>query len=194
MKIGIIIGSTRPNRLGPQVGAWIFQLANIRNDAEFELIDLADIKLPFLDEPAPAAAGNYTKPHTQAWARTIAALDAFVFVTPEYNFSTSPALKNALDFLYAEWNNKPAAFVSYGAALGVRAVEHLRGVTAQLQMADIGPQVALSLFDDFQSGVFKPRPLHVDGARAMLDQLVGWSGALKAYRAELETQAQRRAS
>jgi NAD(P)H-dependent FMN reductase len=190
MKVGIIIGSTRPGALAPSVAAWIHELASKRLDAEFEIIDIADLNLPFLDEPLPPSLGHYTKPHTVRWARKVASLDAFVFVTPEYNHSTSPALKTAIDFVYAEWNNKAAGFVSYGSGLGIRAVEHLRGIMGELQIADVRSQVALSLFDDFETfSVFKPRAVHLAAAEAMLDQLIGWGSALKRYREQLAAAA-----
>lgn len=185
MKIGIIIGSTRPGRVGPAVAAWIYQLAAERTDAAFELIDLAVVNLPFLDEPYPPSLGRYSKDHTLKWAQKVASLDGFIFVTPEYNHSTSPALKTAIDFIHAEWNNKAAAFVSYGSGLGLRAVEHLRGIMGELQIADVRSQVALSLFDDFESfSTFKPRDIHLPAAQAMFDQLIGWGDALKRYREE----------
>lgn len=187
MKIGIIIGSTRPGRVATQVADWIYRLASERRDAEFELVDIADFQLPSLDEPLPPSLGGYAKPHTLQWARKIASFDAFIFVTPEYNHSVPAALKNAIDFIYAEWNNKAAGFVSYGSGLGLRAVEHLRGIMGELQIADVRSQVALSLFDDFENfSVFKPRATHAPAVQAMLDQLIGWGGALKRYR-EAET-------
>lgn len=189
MNIGIIIGSTRPGRVGPQVAQWIYGLASQRADARFELIDLADYKLPFLDEPVPPSLGRYSKDHTFIWANKIASLDGFIFVTPEYNHSTSPALKTAIDFIYGEWNNKAAAFVSYGSGLGLRAVEHLRGIMGELQIADVRSQVGLSLFDDFENfSVFKPRDIHLPAAEAMFDQLIGWGAALKRYREGLAQQ------
>ena len=117
--------------------------------------------MPLLDEPMPPSmAETYTKEHTNAWSEKIDSLDAFIFVTPEYNHSISGALKNAIDFLYREWNNKAAAFVSYGSAGGVRAVEHLRLILAELQVAGVRSQVFLSLFTDFENmSVFKPAPL-----------------------------------
>lgn len=119
-----------------------------------------------------------------AWAAKIASFDAFVFVTPEYNHSTSGALKNAIDFLYREWNDKVAGFVSYGGAGGVRAVEHLRLVMAELSVATVRAQVALSLMMDFENfTVFKPRvPQQERALSAMLDQVIGWGGALKLFR------------
>jgi NAD(P)H-dependent FMN reductase len=183
MKIGIIIGSTRPGRRAPAVASWIYELGSKRGDVECELIDIDELNLPFLDEPLPPSLGRYTKSHTVRWARKVASLDGFVFVTPEYNHSVPPALKTAIDFIYAEWNNKVAGFVSYGSGLGLRAVEHLRGIMAELQIADVRSQVALSLFDDFENfATFKPRDVHLPAVEAMFDQLVGWGGALKRYR------------
>jgi NAD(P)H-dependent FMN reductase len=124
--IGIIIGSTRPNRRGEQVAAWVHQEASRRGDAKYELVDLRDYPLPHLDEPMPASSGQYQHDHTREWAARIDSLDGFVIVTPEYNHSVPGVLKNAIDYLYAEWNDKAVGFVSYGGAGGVRAVEHLR--------------------------------------------------------------------
>jgi NAD(P)H-dependent FMN reductase len=182
-KIAIILGSTRPGRNGEAVARWVYDIASQRDDAEFELVDLKDFDLPLLDEPVPPAMGQYSKEHTLAWAAKIAEFDGFVFVTPEYNHSTSGALKNAIDYLYAEWNNKAAGFVSYGSAGGIRAVEHLRHIMAELQIADVRGQVALSLTTDFEnSSVFAPATHHEGIATGMLDQLVAWSAALTSVR------------
>src|SRR6266436_10270692 len=126
LRIAIILGSTRPGRNGEAVAKWAYEIAQKRTDAGFELVDIRDFNLPLLDEPIPSIMGQYSKPHTKAWAAKIASFDGFVFVTPEYNHSISGALKNAIDFLFAEWNNKAAGFVSYGGAGGARAVEQLR--------------------------------------------------------------------
>lgn len=183
-KIGIIIGSTRPGRNGEAVAKWVLELARKRGDAQFELVDLKDFNLPLLDEPVPASMQQYSKEHTKKWAAKIASLDGFVFVTPEYNHGTSAALKNALDFIYAEWNNKAAGFVSYGSVGGVRAVENLRLIMGELQVADVRASVALSLFTDFENfSVFKPAAVQEEKVKAMLDQLVAWTGALKSVRA-----------
>jgi NAD(P)H-dependent FMN reductase len=183
-RIGIIIGSTRPGRNGEAVAKWVYEQAAQRTDAEFELVDLADFDLPHLDEPIPASMGQYAHEHTQRWADKIASFDGYVFVTPEYNHSTSGALKNAIDFIYAEWNNKAAGFVSYGSAGGARAVEHLRLIMGELQIADVRAQVALSLATDFENySVFTPADYHRTSVDAMLDQVVSWSGALAAVRA-----------
>jgi NAD(P)H-dependent FMN reductase len=141
LNIGIILGSTRPNRNGEAVARWVQNQVRERRDANYELIDIKDFNLPLLDEPIPPSQGKYSQPHTKRWAEKIGSLDAFIFVTPEYNHSTSGALKNAIDFLYREWNNKAAGFVSYGSAGGARAVECLRLIMAELQIADVRAQV-----------------------------------------------------
>lgn len=183
LRVGIILGSTRPGRNGEAVARWTHELASRRTDAEFELVDLKDYDLPLLDEPVPPSQGQYRHEHTKVWARKIESFDAFVFVTPEYNHSTSGALKNAIDFLYREWNNKAAGFVAYGSAGGTRAVEHLRLIMAELQVADVRSQVALSLFTDFENfSEFKPAEHHQKSLDGMLDQLIAWGGALKALR------------
>lgn len=183
IKIGIIIGSTRPGRNAEAVAQWVYEIARKRSDAEFELIDIKDYDLPLLDEPVPASMNMYMYPHTKKWAEKIKSLDAFIFVTPEYNHAPSGALKNAIDFLYAEWNNKAAGFVSYGSTGGVRAVEQLRLIMGELQVADVRSQVAMSLFTDFENfSVFKPAALHETSLNAMIDQAVAWGGALKTIR------------
>src|SRR6202165_5725257 len=148
LKVAIIIGSTRPGRKAEAVAHWVHDIAAKRSDASFEVVDIATFDLPLLDEAFPPSMGQYAQPHTKAWAAKIATFDAFVFVTPEYNHSTSGALKNAIDYLFAEWNNKAAGFVSYGAAGGARAVEHLRLVMGELMVADTRAQVALPLITD----------------------------------------------
>ena len=183
LDIGIIIGSTRPGRKAEAVAQWFHGLAAARGDAAYELVDIAAFDLPLLDEAIPPSRGKYSKPHTRAWAAKIGSFDAFVFVTPEYNHSTSGALKNAIDFLYAEWNNKAAGFVGYGSAGGVRAVEQLRLIMAEVQVADVRAQVALSLQHDFENyTVFKPGPQHGKAVETMLDQLLAWGNALRTLR------------
>ena len=152
LRIAVIVGSTRPGRRCEEVAGWVLDRARAREDAEVALVDLADFDLPLLDELAPAAHGpdHYEHAHTKAWAETIGSFDAFVFVTPEYNHSMPGALKNAIDFLYREWHNKAAGFVSYGIdAGGSRASEQLRLVMGELQVADVRASVALSLMDDY---------------------------------------------
>jgi NAD(P)H-dependent FMN reductase len=183
LRIGIILGSTRPGRNGEAVAKWTYEIASRRTDAEYELVDVADFNLPLLDERVPPSMGPGTKEHTKRWAAKIASFDGFVFVTPEYNHGTSGAMKNAIDFLFAEWNNKAAGFVSYGSAGGARAVENLRLVLGELMVADVRVSVLLSLFEDFENySVFKPHERHEATVNAMLDQVVSWSTALKTVR------------
>ncbi|MET8451123.1 NADPH-dependent FMN reductase [Streptomyces sp. NPDC005209] len=186
IKIGIILGSTRPGRKGEQVAQWVHEKAARRSDAGFEVIDLLDHPLPLLDEPAPAmmSSGRYQHEHTRAWADTIASFDGFVMVTPEYNHALPGVLKNAIDYVYAEWNNKAVGFVSYGVVGGARAVEQLRLICGALQMADVAPQVALSLLTDFEKHTtFKPGDQHVAALDTLLDHVVAWSTALAPLRA-----------
>ena len=183
IRIAIIIGSTRPGRNGEAVAKWVYEVAQQREDAEFELVDIKDFNLPLLDEPKSPMMGQYTHQHTKDWSAKIASFDAYVFVTPEYNHGTSGALKNAIDYLYHEWTNKAAGFVAYGSALGARAVEHLRLVMGELQVADVRAQVGLSMFTDFENySVFKPAPQHEKSVNELFDQVIAWSSALKALR------------
>ncbi|HSV99240.1 MAG TPA: NAD(P)H-dependent oxidoreductase [Sedimentisphaerales bacterium] len=183
IKVAIIIGSTRPGRNAEAVARWVYDIAKKRGDAQYEVVDIQSFNLPLLDEPVPPSMGQYSKPHTKAWAAKIASFDAYVFVTPEYNHAPSGALKNAIDYLYAEWNNKAAGFVSYGSAGGVRAVEQLRLIMGELLVADVRAQVVLSLFTDFESfTAFKPAASHEKSVNAMLDQLIAWGTALKTLR------------
>jgi NAD(P)H-dependent FMN reductase len=183
LRVGIILGSTRPGRNGEAVAKWVYEIARQRSDAEFEFVDLKDYPLPHLDDPIPPSVGQPHPEHALAWAAKIASLDAFVFVTPEYNHSTSGVLKNAIDFLYPEWNNKVAGFVSYGSAGGVRAVEHLRLVMAELQVATVRAQAWFSLMTDFENfSVFKPAAGKDKMVSAVLDQVVRWGRALRSTR------------
>jgi NAD(P)H-dependent FMN reductase len=158
-----------------------------RTDAEFTLIDLADHPLPFLDERIPPSLGRYEHDHTKAWAATIAPFDGFIIVTPEYNHSVSAALKNALDYLYAEWNDKAVGIVSYGSTGGTRAAEALRLIAGELQMADVRGQVCLPFASEFDSDYrFAATPAAAKVLDAMVDQLVAWSAALASVRQNRE--------
>ncbi|MFM9278675.1 NADPH-dependent FMN reductase [Paenibacillus jiagnxiensis] len=152
LNIGIILGSTRPARVSPQVGKWIKELADKRGDATYEIVDLADYNLPFLGDPSG-------EQQVAAWAKKIASLDGFVFVTAEYNHSITGVLKNALDSARAEWYNKAAGIVSYGSSGGTRAAEHLRGILGELQAE-----------------------LHIAHVNDMLNQVIRWSTALHSVR------------
>jgi NAD(P)H-dependent FMN reductase len=181
--IAIIVGSTRPGRRAASIANWIHGIASKRSDARFQLVDIMDFDLPFLDEPAPAMMGKYTRPHTRNWAAKIDFFDAFIFVAPEYNHGMSASLKNAIDFLYKEWNDKAAGFVGYGAGDGARVVEQLRLVMAEMQVATVRAQVGLSLFTDFENyHTFKPAPHREAAVSPMLDQLIAWGSALRAVR------------
>jgi NAD(P)H-dependent FMN reductase len=175
LKIGIILGSTRQGRVSPQVGEWVKGIADKREDAEYEIVDIADFKLPFLGEADAPGIG--------AWNEKLASLDGFVFIVQEYNHSITGALKNALDLARDAWNNKAAGIVSYGSTGGARAAEHLRGIMGELMIADVRVHPTLSLFTDFENGAdFKPQALHLENVNAMLDQVNAWSGALKTLR------------
>jgi NAD(P)H-dependent FMN reductase/predicted ester cyclase len=184
-RIGIILGSTRPNRLGEQVATWVHDAASLRDDAEFTVIDLRDHPLPHLDEPLSPALGRYQHAHTRAWADTIASFDGYVMVTPEYNHSTPGVLKNAIDFVHAEWSNKAVGLVSYGGAGGTAAAGQLRQICGQLGMADVSTQVVLMLHTDFENfRAFTPGERAAATVEAMLDQVVAWSNALAPLRAQ----------
>ena len=149
----------------------MLETARKRSDAEYELVDIKDFELPLLDEPIPPSMGKYQQPHTKRWAAKIASLDAFVFVSPEYSHGIPAALKNAIDFLFAEWNHKAAGFVSYGGAGGARAVEQLRLVLAEVQVATVRAQVLLSMVTDFENfTTFRPASHHEKSVGAVLDQ------------------------
>ena len=183
LRVGIITGSTRPNRKSADVARWVLEAARKRSDAEYELVDIKDFELPLLDEPIPPSMGKYQQAHTKRWAAKIASLDAFVFVSPEYNHGIPAALKNAIDFLFAEWRDKAAGFVSYGGAGGARAVEQLRLVLAEVHVATVRAQVLLSMMTDFENfTTFKPGPNHEKSVASVLDQVIAWGGALKPLR------------
>ncbi|GIP39010.1 FMN reductase [Paenibacillus sp. J31TS4] len=177
LNIGIILGSTREGRVSPQVGEWVKGIADKRGDANYELVDIADYKLPFF------GTTDGTEQGIGDWNQKLADLDGFVFIVQEYNHSITGALKNALDFAREAWNNKAAGIVSYGSTGGARAAEHLRGIMGELMIADVRVHPTLSLFTDFENGtVFKPQDLHLTNVNAMLDQVLAWSGALKTLR------------
>lgn len=183
MRIGIVVGSTRPNRKGLDVAKWVFSLASQRSGVEYELVDIADYNLPLLDEPVPPASGPPTQEHTKRWAAKIATFDGFVFVTPEYNHGPPAALKNALDFLFKEWSNKSAGFVGYGGVGAARSIEMLRAVCSNLEIADVRVALSLLLAHDFEKfTTFKPLPHQEKTLGQLLDQVEAWAGALKPLR------------
>lgn len=188
LKIGIIIGSTRPHRISPNIAQWVFEEASKRKDAEFELVDIKDFGLPLFDEPVPGGmSSNYTHVHTKKWSEKISSLDAFIFVTPEYNHGPSGALKNAIDFLYEEWNNKVAGFVGYGSLGAARSVEVLRIIMAELQVATVRTQLAFFLRSDFENFQrLKTASHHVKTLNILIDQIIFWGEAIKEKRFKKE--------
>jgi NAD(P)H-dependent FMN reductase len=177
LNIGIILGSTREGRVSPQVGEWVKGIADKREDANYEIVDIADFNLPFL-----GTTGG-TEPGIAAWNEKLASFDGFVFIVQEYNHSITGALKNAIDFAREAWYNKAAGIVSYGSTGGARAAEHLRGILGEIKVADVRTHPTLSLFTDFENmSEFKPQELHLDNVNAMLDEVIAWSGALKTLR------------
>ncbi len=183
LKIAIIIGTTRPNRKSEQVARWVYNQAAERTDAQFELVDLRDYNLPLYDEPNPPSLAKYTQDHTKIWSEKIAGYDGYVFVTGEYNHGIPAVLKNAIDYLYYEWHDKPAGFVSYGSAGGARAVEQLRQVMGEIHVTDVRQQVLFFLPYDFENyTTLKPKEQHEKMLNAMLDNLVAWGKALKTLR------------
>lgn len=176
LKIGIILGSTRVGRVSPQVGKWVFDIARSRNDADYELIDIADYRLPLLGESTETEG-------IIKWNEKLSSLDGFIFIVCEYNHSISAALKNALDLARDPWFNKAAGIVSYGSSGGARATEHLRGILAELRVATVRTHPTLSTFYDFEnSTIFKPQALHQDIVKQMIAQLLAWAKALKTLR------------
>jgi len=186
--IKIVIGSTRPGRFGPKPAAWLMELARDVPNVTFELVDLADANLPLLDEPVPPSiSAEYANEHTKAWAAQMVAADGFVFVVPEYNHSYAAATKNAFDYLYKEWVDKPIAFLSYGAgAGGTRAIEHLRTVVSNLKMFGISEHVIIPNYWEKldEQGNFKPSEGQTKTAKEMLQQIAFWSEQFQVARAK----------
>jgi NAD(P)H-dependent FMN reductase len=182
-RIGIVIGSTRPNRFGEKPAAWIYEIAQKRTDLGFELLDLRNYPLPLFDEPMSPAWGPVKNEVAQRWQAKLAGLDGFILVTPEYNHGTSAVLKNALDYAYKEFVRKPVAFVGYGGVGAARAVEHLRLVATELQMASVRNAVHITAADFLglwqQGKSFDQYPHLTQAAEAMLDDLAWWTRTLK---------------
>lgn len=182
LRLAVITASTRPERVGPAVADWVMA-GTADREAEYTLVDLAKQGLPNLDEPQPAASGEYTQSHTRAWSQLVDGFDGFVFVTPEYNRGIPGALKNALDYLYAEWNDKAAAICCYGSSGGLRAAEQLRAILGELQVATVRAQVSVSIYDDMSDfASMSPRDFQDRNRSTMLGQLERWAGALKTLR------------
>ena len=185
-KLNIIIGTTRPGRVGPIFAKWFADFAREHGKFEPVLVDIADFNLPVFDEPRHPRLGQYEHAHTKKWAAAIDAGDAFVFVTPEYDHFAPPALVNAIIYLSAEWQYKPAGFVSYGGVSGgLRAVETEKQLLTSLKVVTIPEAVPIPNYPQFidaDDGVFQPNELITAGAKTMLDELDRWNGALKMLR------------
>jgi NAD(P)H-dependent FMN reductase len=186
LKLQVITVSTRPGRQGPIIAGWFLEQARSHAGFDIEPIDLAEAGLPLFDEPRHPRLRQYEHAHTKAWSETVARADAFVFVTPEYNFSTPPSLANAIAFLLHEWAYKPVAFVSYGGASGgMRAVQTSKLLMTAVKMMPIPEAVAIPFFPQYidkETGAFDPGEVQVKAAAAMLDELAKWAGALKPLR------------
>ncbi|MCE0487054.1 NADPH-dependent FMN reductase [Ornithinimicrobium sediminis] len=183
LRIAVVIASSRPERVGPAVAEWVYAGTQQRAGVTYDLVDLAEEDLPNLDEPEPASSGNYTQEHTRAWSEKVTGYDGFVFVTPEYNRGIPGQLKNALDFLYAEWNDKAAGIVCYGSSGGLRAAEQLKLVLGELQVATVRAQVSVSIYDDMADfSRMTPRDFQARNLQTMLDQTERWAGALRTLR------------
>ena len=182
----VLIASTRPGRQGASVGAWALDQAKVFGKFHVELVDLADVNLPLLDEPKHPRFAQYEHEHTKRWSAIVDRADAFVFVTPEYDHGPPASLINALQYLSREWAYKPVAFVSYGGVSGgTRAVNGIKIVVASLKMVPVFEAVSIPFFTQFvdtESGAFDPGELQAKAAAAMLSELHRWSGALATLR------------
>jgi NAD(P)H-dependent FMN reductase len=186
-KLLIVIASTRPGRVGLPVGEWFVERATEHGGFELELADLAQLKLPLLDEPNHPRLRKYTKDHTHAWSAIVDAADAVVLVTAEYNYGYPAALKNAIDYLHHEWRYKPVGFVSYGGvAAGTRSVQQLKQVVTALQLMPVGPSVNIPFVTQFlgDDRVIRGNDVMAKAAADMLDELLKLEAALAPLRAE----------
>lgn len=182
-KIQILTSTTRPGRVSIQVAQWALEQAQKRSDAEFELVDIADFNLPMYDEPIPPKAHNYQHDYTKKWAEKVEQADGYIIVTGEYNHGMPAALKNALDYVYAEWNNKSLGIISYGSAGGVRAAEHLRGVAGELQLADISNQLVIFGHTNIENWTtFVPDEKLEQNLVGVFDKTIEWANALAPLR------------
>jgi NAD(P)H-dependent FMN reductase len=184
MKLEVIIASTRPGRIGDQIGKWIAEYAAANSEFDVGIADLLEFNLPIFDEPNHPITGIYTKDQTKAWAKRIAAADAFIVVTPEYNFTMPPSLLNAIDYLHTEWRRKPVAFVGYGVVGASRAIQSGRTLFSSLNAMPIGPAMTLIGVHAMAVKTFEPNMERgKQPADAMLSELVVWANALKPTRA-----------
>jgi len=185
-KLEIIIASTRPGRVGPTVARWIDGAAREHGGfEEVELVDLAEVNLPFMNEPHHPRLGQYTHQHTLDWSAKVSEADAFVFVMPEYNYGYSAELKNAIDYLHAEWRYKPVGLVSYGGvSAGTRAAQMIKQVVTTLKMTPVFEAVSIPFVHQLIDGEegLVPNDVMAGSAKAMFDELVRVSAALRPLR------------
>jgi NAD(P)H-dependent FMN reductase len=183
--IGVIISSTRENRFGEKAARWIYDIARTRADLKFEIVDLLDYPLPFFEGNSPFY-GQVTNEVAKRWGKKMGDLDGYLFVTAEYNRSITGVLKNALDWAYHEYNRKPAAYLGYGGVGGARAVEQLRLISVELQMAPTRSGVHIGGADFvgllMQGKSFEEMPHLLESAGVMLDELAWWAKTLKCGR------------
>ena len=186
LHLQVIIASTRPGRLGPSVAAWFLECARANGKFDVELVDLAAANLPLLDEPKHPMLGQYVHEHTKAWSATIKRGDAYVFVTPEYDYSAPAALMNALQCLSREWSYKPVGFVSYGGVSGgTRGVQMTKLLMTSLRLMPLPEGVILPFFAqhiNVETRAFNPPEISSKSAGVMLDELLKWATALAPLR------------
>lgn len=183
-KLHTVIASTRPSRIGPAMAHWFHELAIKDGKFDAELIDLADFDLPVLDEPNHPVRRQYTKDHTKKWSANVRRADAFVFVTPEYNYCPPPSLVNALDYLFWEWQYAPAGIVSYGGVSGgLRSAQALKLQLTTLKIIPIPEGIALpNVYQQLKDGKFEPNELNTQSAHSLLNELIRWTEALAPLR------------
>lgn len=185
LRLNVIIASTRPGRVGPVFGKWFDNFARQHGKFDPALVDLADFNLPVYDEPRHPRLAQYEHDHTKAWAASVKSADAFVFVTPEYNYFVAPSLVNALNFVLSEWYYKPAGFLSYGGVSGgLRAVQSVKPLLTTLKIMPMQEGVPIFSYQQHLDGdgVFKPTEIIEKSATTMLDELHRWAEALKPLR------------
>jgi NAD(P)H-dependent FMN reductase len=185
LKLHVIVASTRPGRVGPSVARWVHEFAREHQKFEAVLVDIADFNLPVYDEPRHPVLQQYEHEHTKAWAASVAAADAYVFVTPEYNYNPPPSLTNALNYVFKEWNYKPAGLVSYGGVSGgLRSAQAAKSLISTLKMVPLSEGVGIpGVSAQLEGGVFKPNELNGKAIKTLLDELFRWAEALKPMRA-----------
>jgi NAD(P)H-dependent FMN reductase len=190
LKLNIIIVSTRPGRIGPHIARWFYDYARENSAFDAALVDLADFDLPVFDEPRHPRLRQYEHAHTKAWSASVESADAFVFVTPEYNFFAPPSFVNAVSYLASEWAGKPAALLSYGGvSAGLRAAQTEKLLLTTLNVMPIAEGIAVPMAPKLiTDGVFQPNELILASAKSMVEQLHRWAAALQPMRAPVSAE------